>query len=227
MKLCLLLLSVMALLMLAACQPPPELRDASLLQDTSLLTDEPCSAPCWRNITPGQTAWRDALTIIEDDPTLMDMQLQQDENSPAIVATFKQANGGDCCQMFTQDGETVDLLFLRVAPLVKLGDLIDAKGDPSYLIGSGFSDDQAIMNLLYPEQNLVVYVFVAGEQAGSLNDNSEAIGVLYMKQEEMSLLLQTSELQAWEGYQTYQFYAESTLEVTPSITLTPTATPGS
>lgn len=225
MKLRLLPLALVALFLFAACSPPPELRDASLLQDTSLLTNEPCSAPCWRNITPGQTAWRDALTIIEDDPTLQDMQLQQDENSPAIVASFKQTNGGECCQMFTQDGETVDLLFLRVAPLVNLGDLIDSKGEPSYLVGSGFSDDQAIMNLLYPDLNLVVYVFVAGEQAGSLNANSEAIGVLYMKEAEMSLLLQTSDLQAWEGYQTYQYYAQSTLEVTPSITLTPTPTP--
>jgi hypothetical protein len=213
-------------MVLAACAPPPELRDSALLRDTSLIDSEPCAAPCWRGITPGQTAWRDALTLIEDDASLQDMQIQEDDDSTAIVASFRQADGAECCQLFSQGGEFVDLIFLRLAPTTTLGQLIEAQGEPAFLVGNGFSDDQAIMNILYPDLNLVIYAFVAGEAEGVLSANSEVIGALYMKPEEMQLLLQTSSLQAWEGYESYRFYAESTLEITPSVTLTPTPTPG-
>lgn len=206
----------------AACQPPPELRDPNLLQDTSLISDEPCAAPCWRGITPGQTSWSQALTIVEDDPSLSDPTTQQEEDGVAIVAEFQQANTETaCCQMYSEDGEVVDIMFLRVAPNVLLGDVIDAKGEPAYLIGSPFSDDQAVMNIIFPTVPMVLYVFVEGT-TGSLSETSEIIGVLYLKQDEMDLLLQTSELQAWEGYQSYQAYEESELEITPSVTLTPT-----
>jgi hypothetical protein len=223
MRLRLLLPGLLALVFVfAACQPPPELRDPNLLQDTSLISDEPCAAPCWRGITPGETAWSDALTIVEDDPTLSDPQTQQEENGVAVVAEFQQLDTGvACCQMYSEQGEVVDIMFLRTAPEVTLGDVLESKGEPAYLIGSPFSDDQAVMNLIFPEVPMVLYAFVEGT-AGSLSEDSEIIGVLYLKQSDMDLLLQTSELQAWEGYQSFQAYEESELEITPSVTLTPT-----
>jgi hypothetical protein len=207
----------------AACQPPPELRDPNLLQDRSLITDEPCTAPCWRGIMPGETAWGEALTVLEDDSTLADPQVQSDEESGAVVAEFQQIDtGAPCCQMFSETGEVVDILFLRTTPDVTLGELIDAKGEPEYLIGSPFSEEQAIMNLIYPDIPMVIYVFVEGTSA-SLTEDSEIIGILYLKPSDIDTLFETSEpgLQAWEGYQSYQYYDESELEITPSVTLTP------
>jgi hypothetical protein len=112
-------------------------------------------------------------------------------------------------------------MFLRTAPNMTLGEVIDAKGEPAYLIGSPFSEDQAVINLIYPNVPMVLYAFVEGT-TGTLSENSEIIGMLYLKQSDMDLLMQTSELQAWEGYQSYQAYEESELEITPSVTLTPT-----
>lgn len=223
MKLRILLPGLLALVLcFAACQPPPELRDANLLQDTSLLTDEPCASPCWRGITPGVTSWSDALTILEDDATLSDPQVQTDEETSAVIAEFQQLDSGvSCCQIYSETGEVVDIIFLRTAPTTTLGQLIDAKGEPAYLIGSPYSDDQAIVNLIYPEIPMVVYAFVPGA-TGSITEGSEIIGVLHLKQRDIDLLLQTSELQAWEGYMSYQAYEESELEITPSVTLTPT-----
>lgn len=218
---------VMALLVLliAACAPPPELRDATLLQDTSLISGEPCAAPCWRGITPGTTTWRDALAIIEDDPALDAPNVQTDEDSTAVVAEFQQTGGTACCQMFSETGEVVDLLFLRTAPSMTLGDVIETHGEPAFAIGSPFSETQAIINVLYPDLPVVVYAFVAGEQA-ALSATSEIIGLLYLKPSDMELLLQTSDLHTWEGYATYATYRpDGELEVTPSVTLTPTPPP--
>lgn len=223
------LAALATLIVLSGCSAPA-LRDPNLLQDTSLLTGEPCAAPCWRGITPGETVWSDALTILEDDAGLENVTQQQDEESAARVAEWQQRGGTPgCCQMYSGNGEIVDLVFVRIAPEVSLGELFEVHGEPTYALSTEFSGDQAIINLIYPETPMVIYAFVAGNTA-SLSEISEVIGVLYMTQDDMELLISTSNLHAWTGFASYTEYSpEGTFEVTPSITLTPegaTAEPG-
>jgi hypothetical protein len=211
-----------ALLALAACAPPPNLRDETLLNDRSLITGDPCAAPCFRGITPGETAWQDAVTIIEDDGDFRNLQSQTAENGTSLQAAWQEGDNQVCCQMASEDGEMVSLVFLRTAPGMTLEELIEVHGEPSYLVGSEFTADQAIISLVYPDVPMVIYVFVAGAEEGELSDSSEIIGVLYFTPAEMDLLLQTTDLHAWEGYKSYQEYNAGEFEVTPSITLTPT-----
>ncbi len=218
----LLLLILLAAITIAACAPPPNLRDETLLNDTSLITGEPCAAPCFRGIVPGETNWRDAVVSIQDDPEFSNFQEQKVEESDAVQAAWQQGDNQICCQMASEDGETVSVVFLRTAPTMSLGELIGTHGDPSYLIGSEFTEDQAIVSLVYPETPMVVYAFAAGAAAGELSATSEIIGVLYLVPTEMELLLQTQDLHTWEGYQTFAAYQDGPFEVTPSITLTPT-----
>ncbi len=223
MKRRLILPGVMALVLLfAACSPPPPLRDDSLLQDTSLVTtDTECSAPCWRGITPGETAWTDALTMLGDDTTVENVNVQTDDQSSAKVADFQQKGGSSCCEMITEDGTKVTVLFLRVAPKVTVGQVIEAHGEPIYAVGSPYTDDEAVMNLIYPDLSTIVYAFVPGT-SGALTADSEVVGILYMSPDDMDLLIKTSSLHAWDGYQSYDQYDSSGYAVTPSMTLTPT-----
>jgi hypothetical protein len=218
------LLVILLLLVIAACMPAPVLRDDTLLHDTSLISGEPCAAPCFRGITPGETSWRDAVTIIEDDPDFTNVQTQTaDDGSKRVQIAWQEGEGGSvCCQIMSEDGETVRLAFLRTAPDMTLGEVIEAHGEPVYIAGQEFTEDQAIMSLVYPETPMVVYAFVAGPETGELTASSEIIGALYFVPEDMELLLSTTELHSWEGYQSYKAYVESELEVTPSVTLTPT-----
>ncbi len=210
-----------------ACGPPPELRDDTLLHDTSLISGEPCAAPCFRGITPGETAWNDALTIIEDTREFLDVQVQAaEDDSQRVQVSWKEGEAGNpCCQILSEDGETVRLTFLRTAPDMTLGQVIDIHGDPVYLAGQEFTAEQAIISLVYPDVPMVIYAFVEGAEAGQLSASSEIIGVLYFVEEDMELLLQTTDLHEWEGYQAFAAYSESEFEVTASVTLTPT--PGS
>lgn len=212
------------LVLIAACVPAPVLRDETLLNDRSLISGEPCAAPCFRGIVPGETRWQDALTIIEDDAEFRNVQTQTAEDGSArIQAAWQQGEGGAvCCQILSEDGETVRLTFLRTAPVMTLGEVIEVHGEPTYLAGQEFTQDQAIVSLVYPETPMVVYAFVEGPETGALSANSEIIGMLYFVQEDMDLLMQTTELHTWEGYQSFKTYIESELEVTPSVTLTPT-----
>jgi hypothetical protein len=212
---------LLLVLLAAACSPPPELRDQKLLNDTSLLSGEPCEAPCWNGITPGITTWDEARTILEDDPSIEDPTLQTAEDSASVAASFKEPGGVDASgQIFSEDGETVGLIFLRLAPDMVLDDVLAKYGDPTWVIGTPFSDDppQAIVNLVYPENQMIVYVFVPGKE-GAIDGTNEVVGVLYMKPEDMDTLLRTSSLHAWEGFTTFPNYGpDAPFEVTPEAT---------
>lgn len=210
-------------LLFAACAPPPELRDETLLRDDSLITGEPCEAPCWRSIIPGETLWRDAELLIKDNSDFEEYQTQTDEASGARGAIWKPAGGTLCCQVIAEDGETVNLILLRIAPDLTLEEVFEVQGEPAYAIGDVVSEDQAVVNLIYPDKPMILFAFVAGE-AGSLSASSEIVGAFYMTQERMDLFMQTISLHEWEGYADYAAYSSSEdadFEVTPSITLTP------
>lgn len=225
MKFRFLLPGVLALvLFVAACTPPPNLRNEKFLHDNSLFkTDEACISPCWNGITPGETKWSDALTIVEDTANFEKPQTQTAQDSPAIGALWKETNGDDCCQMVTTDGETVDWILLQLAPTNTLKELIEARGEPTYVVGTPGNDEQAIMNLFYPDQGLVVFVFVPGAAEGELSDSSEVVGVYYLTVEGMDTILEQSSLYAWKGYDTFAAYAPDAENADFAITPVPTA----
>jgi hypothetical protein len=143
-----------------------------------------------------------------------------------VVAGWQEGEDGQvCCQIHSEDGDVVAVTFLRTAPEMTLSQLIDAHGEPPYLTGQEFTDDQAIGSLIYPDLQMVVYVYIEGLATGEFTTGSQIIGALYMTPDEMELLLNTAELHTWEGYQALSSYLEGDLELTPSVTLTPT--PGS
>jgi hypothetical protein len=222
-----LLLPAVAVLVMAACAPAPVLRNEKWLHDNSLVTGDPCESPCWNGITPGETSWSDAIAIIENDSTFVDLQTENAEQGPAKGASWRQVDGEPCCDMFTEDGETVDSMLLRLAPDVKLGEVVEAHGDPTYVVGTEVTADQAVMNLFYTEPPMLIYVFVAGRESGALSENSEVIGALYMTSDTMQQLIEANSLYAWQGYQSYATYAAARLAVTavPTSSGTPTEEP--
>lgn len=215
MKLRVLLVLLVVMVAAAACAAPPELRNPSFLEDSSLVDNEPCAAPCWRNITPGETTWRDALTILEDDATLSDVKTETNEETGEIAATFQRADGVPCCLVYTSDGEVVDQMLLQLAPENTLGDVIENLGEPEYFSGTEVSPEQAAAALFYPDRELVVYAFVEGVAEGQITAESEVFAALYLTPEDMDEVLQTSNLHDWLGYDTYAAYAARPFNVTP------------
>ncbi len=206
-------LGLMLLSFTAACGPEPQIRSDDLLRDSSFLTSDPCGPPCWRNIIPGETEWQDALTIIEDDPTLDRLQTRADEESSAIAAGWAQVDGEGCCQMFTEDGSTVSFVVLQTRPDHMLGEVIAEHGEPTYVIGEAITGDQGLFNLFYPDVPMIIYAFIAGEE-GVLSESSEVVGFAYMTEALMDDLLETYSLHAWEGYLSLDAYQEIDFAIT-------------
>jgi hypothetical protein len=219
MKWRMLLLSIVLSLVVVACAPPPELRDDSFLNDTSLLSGEPCEAPCWRNITPGETSWRDARIIIEDDTTLVDYQEETSPDTDARIANFNTLDGGtQCCRLYSLDGETVTAILTLLAPEMRLGEVLDKFGEPAYLTGDDVTAEQTLVSLVFPDVPLVTYVFGAGVAEGELSTQSEIIGAIYLSAEEMDTLLATTNLYNWEGYAPLGQYLDGEFDLVPDLT---------
>jgi len=215
MKLRNILLLVGLMFLIAACAPTPQLRSDRLLQDDSFVSgEEPCAAPCWRGIIPGETSWNNALTIINDDTTLASLQTRTDETTKQIGAAWAQKDGDNCCQMFSQDGETVSFIVAQTTPRTRFGEVVEKHGEPSYIIGDTVSSDQALVSVYYPDIPMLIYVFVEGEN-GQISDRSEVVGFAYLTSELMQELLTTSNLHTWDGYKTFNDYMQSDFELTP------------
>jgi len=215
-----LLVVVLGLILLAACSPQPQIRSDKYLPDTSFIDGDPCGPPCWRGITPGETLWNDAVAIIENDATLKDFESREAEDGDQIGAAWAPVDGIGCCQMITEDGQVVSFLFIQTTPDAQLEQVIEARGEPTYLIGDTVDSKQGLVSLFYPDIPMLIYVFFEGDD-GSITPASEIVGFGYMTHDLMQFLIDTNDLHAWEGYRTYQYYNESDFEVTPSITLTP------
>lgn len=195
------LLLCLSAIVLAGCAQEVNLLDETKLNDLSLLSAEPCEAPCWNGIVPGETLYRDAKLLVEEDERYKDVQeAEREEDQEARIFGFAPEEGQVCCQVFSRDGETTTSLLLQFAPVMTLGPVMDLYGEPVYMGGEAPAADQAYMALVYPETPMVIYAFVAGAEKGQLSTGSEILGAMYMTQAEMDLLLACSSLYAWGGF---------------------------
>lgn len=195
-------------LLLVACAPTVNLLDENNLKDISLLSGEPCEAPCWNNITPGETSFRDAKIIVEDDARYANVEeVAPEEDTVERLFGFSEGDANVCCQIYSRDGEVVESMLFLLSPEMNLGEVTDKYGDPTYLTGEEVSEGQAIMFLVYPDASIVLYAFVEGKE-GSLSADSEIIGLLYMTEPEMQDIIDASRFYEWEGYQAFAAYID-------------------
>src|SRR5690606_19306671 len=140
------------------------LLDERLLKDTSLLTDDPCAAPCWNNIIPGETSWRDAKIAIEDNTQFINVEEIKDENSEAKLLNFHNSEDVPCCRIYsTLDGDLVGQVLTLLAPgQITLDEILEKYGDPSYVAGSDVTPEQTLLSLIFPDVPVIVYVFSPG-----------------------------------------------------------------
>ncbi|MBN1965426.1 MAG: hypothetical protein JW910_12325 [Anaerolineae bacterium] len=213
MKRLLVILLPLLLLGAAACLPAASLRSELFLDDDSLLTGEPCEAPCWNGIIPGETNWPDALAIIEGDERLSNVEQASDE--VAVQATWQKADSGQpCCSMVAEgEDEPVIYIYLTLSPNTILDDVLDRYGEPQY-VTPFINGEEVGVQLLYPDIPMVLAV-LTGNQDSSVLANSEVVAVFYMTPDVMTDIIENNALLAWEGYQSFTHYAESEPIITP------------
>ncbi len=205
----LLLIVFFAAFALAACSSEINLLNDSMLSDTSLLSGEPCAAPCWNDIVPGETRYLDARAHIESDPRYkIGEEPAPEEGSVARLFTFAEGENPSCCRVLSRDGETVSLLLLQTAPLMTFGPVYDIYGEPDYVLGEQASDEQGYLALIYLDRPLILYVYVANPATGEVSVSSPIIGAMYLDAEEMENSLECVKLYEWRGFTAFTTYME-------------------
>ncbi len=188
---------LLVLFVSAACGPAPELRNEAYLQDRSLVEDENCTAPCWEGLVPGESSWLDAREVIETGG-YTDVERSESEEDDAEAISFGQTEGQPCCYIYTATGETVDRIWLLMAPDIRLREVIEIYDEPAYIQAEDFPGEQALVALLYPDQPMVVYVYAESIETGIIGENSEVIGVLHLSETEMDNVLTYENFYEWD-----------------------------
>jgi hypothetical protein len=129
--------------------------------DTSLLTDDPCAAPCWQSIIPGVTTEGEARRLLKDSPFVRKDSLDYH------IAEWKVVRGEyDWFSWRGRSREYYNYLYIRIEGKVELirihpdytltlGQVIDKFGPPERVyVGLGGGGNVLIAYLDYPAQGL-------------------------------------------------------------------------
>ena len=188
--------------------PEATLLNQSLLVDDSLLTGDPCAAPCWQGITPGETSLADALEIVQKQEGLVVV------NSSDTAFVFANESGIGCCQISSQGGELVATMFFNHAPHISVGELIAAHGEPRFVTGQPFTESESALMLYYPDSPMLLYVMVAGID-GQLSEDSPIVSVIYAAEEIFADAFAATPLDDWKGYLSYSEYMDGEFDHMP------------
>ncbi|MBX3064994.1 MAG: hypothetical protein KF726_18580 [Anaerolineae bacterium] len=214
-------------LLLASCSPPPPLISQNYLKDTSLISGQPCDAPCYQNITVGKDTFVDAVNKIKANTMFKDVQTKDATSDQPAVAVWSTVDSGEqCCQMIARTDGVVESITLRLAPQSTVGQVIDKFGEPPYTFSASYTDTESVIQLLYPTHGLLILV-VPGDANSSLEAGDPVVAAIYLDPERYDQLVKEATLQGWAGYVSFTQYLTLTPIVTPIASATPSPTPGS
>jgi hypothetical protein len=127
--------------------------------DTSLLTDDPCVAPCWQNIIPGVTTEQEARSLLKGSPFV-----RKDSLDYAIANWKSGGEGYDWFvwngrskkyrnALYLREGKTV-LIQLHVDYTLTAGQVANKFGPPERVYAKLTGGGVLIAYLDYPAQGL-------------------------------------------------------------------------
>ena len=181
--------------------PQPTLINERFLDDTSLLTGEPCGPPCWREIVPGQSTLAEALDVVEALDGVVVMQGAEG------AFQFGNVDSPPCCQISADENQLVSAIILQFAPEMTVGEALEKHGEPLFFRGQPYTDTEAILWFYYPDRYTMVQVIVPGVE-GNLEASSPLVAAYYLTELDMSDALESGAFSPWKGYVSYQEYAE-------------------
>ncbi len=171
----------------------------------SLISGEPCDAPCWNGITPGKTTYEEGKEIIEGIRQFVNVNEQHAPQQDAILLSWMSFDGYECCQMYSETGELVDELFIINTSVLALGDVLEAADEPDSALALQTNEGDTIINLFYTDLNLILYVYVS-RAIDELSEESDIVGASYVSAERMEALLDELQPSEWNGFEGLEGY---------------------
>lgn len=127
--------------------------------DTSLLTDDPCAAPCWQNIIPGVTTEQEARRLLKSSPFVRKDSLDY------AIADWKTGGNYDWFVWQGRSKKYRNALYIRIEGKVELimihpdyaltaGQVVEKFGPPERIYVKRTGGGVLIAYLDYPAQGL-------------------------------------------------------------------------
>jgi len=201
MKRCYMLpLFIVVWLVVSGCSPSPQLRNDAYLNDSSLVSGDPCEAPCWQSLIAGESAWGLAQDLIANNADYTAITNSRDRNTGEAWIEFAYQNGPVCCRVYSRTQETLSSVYLLLSPQNTVKEVVERYGEPQFITAQEETPDQSYLALVYRDLSFVLYVFADNLSEAQITEDSQVIGVAYHAQSEMEILLQSQTVFSWNGY---------------------------
>ncbi len=124
----------------------------------------PCQPPCWEGITPGQTTAAEAVEILERSPLIATVEITSVPLLPTIglvIWDWVDGEEGGEAVFNTPPSNLVYLVHPSLPITFRLGDVIQAYGEPSHVIARSHrephsSDISYDLSILYRPQGFIL-----------------------------------------------------------------------
>jgi hypothetical protein len=178
--------------------------EAAAKVDKSLLTDEPCAAPCWYGIEPGVSTRWEARRIIDG---LEFVRSSTDIGSGILYWESSLMDPGIENHIKYQDyTDIVQEIGIWLEYELPLKDLIDAKGEPDGLIAS-YMDMRGVVSVqaFWKKYGLYVGLDTGVEHdmdaaIDSIEPDTRVFAAYYSSIEDMELDIKRRGYIEWDGY---------------------------
>jgi hypothetical protein len=187
--------------------PPTHDLDGSALRDPFI--GDPCAAPCWYNIVPGETTKDEALGLLNEQQLPcryvdINESSQRGIRCNSIWMPFEEAN-------------TIKMIvFYSPGDSITIGEVVEHFGEPNFVVfdsaGGTVEQPSVIIDLLYTDKGLSFEVVTEEDSSLMLNEAFQLEAYTYRQPEDILSLVERlkSDKNAfifeWHGFADYQGY---------------------
>lgn len=184
----------------------------------------PCRPPCWEGITPGQTTAEEAVEILRRSPIVATAEITtiplHSENGVvewSWAGTGRQGGGADFYARIPPS--PIYLVYPSYPVYFKLGDVIQAYGEPSHIIAKAFHrpDKPGVdydLRILYRPQGFILGVGGPKKLVLSADTLFESLSFFAPDDEGLQAMLKTlggpsthpEWMVPWQGMKDYDYY---------------------
>ncbi len=192
--------------------------------NTFWLKGTPCSPPCWQGIIPGQTTLEQATTILKNLSIATNIELGPLTNTKELNWDWKGTDRGGKIWFHPATPAKTVYSIATGLPGTKLGDIIAAYGEPTYIsvlsgppVEQGQSTTYSIM-VMFLSKGL--YMNYQSKSKPSFNSDLLMVSPVFFEPnslEQVAKLLslgETNVILPWQGFKSVDYYCRNVHSIT-------------